>query len=66
MTYSEYRHSFATTEEFMKVFGKLSEEEANALISATNVVRLSIADNNAYYLEGVFSSFMYKRDNLKI
>jgi len=37
MTYSEYRHSFATTEEFMKVFGKLSEEEANALISATNV-----------------------------
>ena len=37
MTYSEYRHSFATTEEFMKVFGKLSEEEANALISAANV-----------------------------
>ena len=46
MTYSEYRHSFATTEEFMKVFGKLSEEEANALISATNVVRLSTLCKN--------------------
>jgi len=33
MTYSEYRHSFATTEEFMQAFGKLSEEEAKALIS---------------------------------
>lgn len=37
MTYSEYRRSFATTEEFMQAFGKLSEEEANALINAANV-----------------------------
>ena len=33
MTYSEYRHSFATTEEFMQAFAKLSEEEAKELIS---------------------------------
>ena len=33
MTYSEYRHSFATTEEFLQAFGKLSEEEAKELIS---------------------------------
>ncbi len=37
MTYSEYRRSFATTEEFIQAFGKLSEEEANDLISAANV-----------------------------
>ena len=33
MTYSEYRDSFASTEEFKKAFGALSQEEAYALIS---------------------------------
>ena len=33
MTYSEFRDSFASVEEFKKAFGKLSREEAYALIS---------------------------------
>ncbi len=33
MTYSEYRYSFSTAEEFMQAFGKLSEKEAKELIS---------------------------------
>ena len=33
MTYLEYRNSFETVEEFRKAFGKLSQEEAYALIS---------------------------------
>ena len=33
MTYSEYRQSFETVEEFEQTFGRLSEEEAYALIS---------------------------------
>ena len=34
MTYSEYRRSFESTEEFMKEFGKLSYDEARAIVSA--------------------------------
>ena len=33
MTYSEYRNTFKSTEEFMESFGKLSEQEVNELIS---------------------------------
>ena len=34
MTYSEYRRSFDSTEEFLKEFGKLSYDEARAIVSA--------------------------------
>ncbi len=34
MTYSEYRRSFESTEEFLKEFGKLSYDEAMAIVSA--------------------------------
>lgn len=34
MTYSKYRAKFKTVEEFKKAFGRLSEEEARALIDA--------------------------------
>ncbi len=34
MTYSEYRAQFAATEEFRRAYGRLSEEEACALIDA--------------------------------
>ena len=34
MTYSEYRRSFESTEEFLKEFGKLSYDEARAIVSA--------------------------------
>ena len=34
MTYSEYRRSFDSTEEFLKEFGKLSFDEARAIVSA--------------------------------
>ena len=34
MTYSEYRNQFKTVEEFRCAFGKLTEEEARALIAA--------------------------------
>lgn len=34
MTYSEYRRSFGSTEEFLKEFGKLSYDEARAIVSA--------------------------------
>ena len=34
MTYSEYRKQFKSVEEFKRAFGKLTEEEARALISA--------------------------------
>ena len=36
MTYSEYRKQFKSVEEFRRAFGKLTEEEARALISAEN------------------------------
>lgn len=36
MTYSEYRNQFKTVEEFRRAFGKLTKEEARALISAEN------------------------------
>ena len=36
MTYSEYRKQFKSVEEFRCAFGKLTEEEARALISAEN------------------------------
>ena len=36
MTYSEYRKQFKSVEEFKCAFGKLTEEEARALISAEN------------------------------
>ena len=36
MTYSEYRSQFKSDEEFKRSFGKLTEEEARALISAEN------------------------------
>ena len=36
MTYSEYRSQFKTVEEFRYSFGKLTEEEARALIAAEN------------------------------
>ena len=36
MTYSEYRSQFKTVEEFRCAFGKLTEEEARALIAAEN------------------------------
>ena len=34
VTYSEYRRSFESTEEFLKEFGKLSYDEARAIVSA--------------------------------
>lgn len=34
MTYSEYRKQFKSVEEFRRAFGKLTEEEAHALIAA--------------------------------
>ena len=34
MTYSKYRAKFKTVDEFKKAFGRLSEEEARALIDA--------------------------------
>ena len=34
MTYSEYRRSFDSTEEFLREFGKLSYDEARAIVSA--------------------------------
>lgn len=33
MTYSEYRHTFAKPDEFIRAFGSLSEEEAKELVS---------------------------------
>ena len=36
MTYMEYRDSFTSVEEFKKAFGKLSRDEAYALISTIN------------------------------
>ena len=36
MTYSEYRNQFITVEGFKCAFGKLTEEEAWALIAAEN------------------------------
>ena len=32
MTYSEYRHTFAKPDEFIRAFGSLSEEEAKELV----------------------------------
>ena len=34
MTFSEYRDSFGSKEEFMQAFGRLSYEDAHALIDA--------------------------------
>ena len=34
MTYSEFRDQFSTVEQFRWAYGKLTEEEANALITA--------------------------------
>ena len=36
MTYTQFRDKFKSVEEFRKAFGKLTEEEAKALISAEN------------------------------
>ena len=36
MTFSEYRAKFRSVEKFRREFGKLTEEEARALISAEN------------------------------
>ena len=36
MTYTQFRDKFKSVEEFRKAFGKLTEEEARALISAEN------------------------------
>ena len=36
MTYSEYRSRFKSVSEFEKAFGQLSEQEARALIEASN------------------------------
>lgn len=36
MTYSEYRKQFKSVEEFRCAFGKLTKEDAQALISAGN------------------------------
>lgn len=35
-SHSEYRNQFKTVEEFRRAFGKLTKEEARALISAEN------------------------------
>ncbi len=36
MTYTEYRNSFKTVEEFKKAFGQLPEKEARSIIVADN------------------------------
>ena len=34
MNYSEFRHQFSSTESFMQAYGRLTEEEARALVDA--------------------------------
>ena len=50
MTYSEYRRSFDSTEEFLKEFGKLSYDEARAIVSADQVpTHIKAAMMGAWY-----------------
>lgn len=36
MTYTEYRKSFKTVDEFRKAFGQLPEDDARSMIAADN------------------------------
>ena len=42
MTYSEFRNQFASTDSFMWAYGRLSIEEARALIEAENTRSVSV------------------------